>query len=320
MNAAIEPTVSVVIPTYNAAAYLSEAIESVLAQTYPAAEVIVIDDGSEDEAPKLAAAYAGRITYVRQERGGPSSARNAGILAARGEWVAFLDADDIWMPNFLKELLRAGTACAADLVFCDHQHLLHGLSGGPTLQERLGIKSRLRILAPHRILLNPFELLLDVGSYFATSAVLVRRGALLEVGLFDESLTSCEDLDLWLRLAATYRFCPVREVLMHRRIHGQNMSSDRRRMITTWAEVLDRAGRYAQMVPDGSRRQKLPWNQRAALLKSQGALYWTEGNLGAARESWKKGLRATRSLKFAMYLLASYLPRTWVTSVQTWRR
>src|SRR6266576_3496761 len=155
-------TVSVVIPAYNAGAFLGEALDSVLSQTYQPLEVIVVDDGSDDETPQIVADYNGKVTYLRRSRGGPASARNTGVRAAKGDWIAFLDADDIWMPGLLGKLVDvAGTA--ADLVFCDTLTLISGKVVGPTRFENYGLKNRLDTLAPDGVLLNPFELLLEVG-------------------------------------------------------------------------------------------------------------------------------------------------------------
>lgn len=99
---------SVVIPAYNAGRYLAETLDSVLAQTLPAHEILVIDDGSTDDTPVVAAKFVGRVTHVRQENRGVSAARNNGIARASGNWIAFLDADDIWEPRFLE---RASAVC-----------------------------------------------------------------------------------------------------------------------------------------------------------------------------------------------------------------
>jgi glycosyltransferase involved in cell wall biosynthesis len=100
----MHPAVSVVIPAFNAAAYVNEAIDSVLQQSYKPIEVIVVDDGSEDGTQQVIAPYKNKVMYLRKERGGPSSARNVGIRVASGEWIGLLDADDLWLPNFLEKL------------------------------------------------------------------------------------------------------------------------------------------------------------------------------------------------------------------------
>src|ERR1700687_1983449 len=107
-----KPTVSGVIPAYNTAEFLGEALDSVLAQTYKPFEVIVVDDGSEDETSQVVAAWAGKVTCMHKERGGPASARNMGVRGAKGEWIAFLDADDMWMPQLLENLVKVGVETA----------------------------------------------------------------------------------------------------------------------------------------------------------------------------------------------------------------
>jgi glycosyltransferase involved in cell wall biosynthesis len=100
------PTVSVVIPAYNAEAYLREALDSVFAQTRPPDEVVVVDDGSTDRTSEVAASYGDRVRLLRQPNRGEAAARNAGVLAARGALIAFLDADDTWLPRYLESQLR----------------------------------------------------------------------------------------------------------------------------------------------------------------------------------------------------------------------
>ena len=112
-------TVSVIIPTYNRARSIAEAIDSVLAQTVPAHEIIVVDDGSTDETPAILAAYGDRIIVIRQENCGVSAARNAGIARATGEWIGFLDSDDLWLPERLEVFQRDWRA--ADQDFIAHQ-------------------------------------------------------------------------------------------------------------------------------------------------------------------------------------------------------
>ena len=99
--------VSVVIPAYNAAEFLPDSLASVFRQTYQPQEVLIVDDGSEDETSRVAQALEKRVRYLRKPRGGPASARNLGIRAAQGEWIAFLDADDIWLPDMLCSLAAA---------------------------------------------------------------------------------------------------------------------------------------------------------------------------------------------------------------------
>ena len=113
-------TVSVVIPTFNCAAYLEEALRSVLAQTHPAREIIVVDDGSTDATASVVASFGAAVSYVFQANAGVAAARNAGMARARGDYIAFLDADDYWAPDKLETQLRLMAACPdVDLVCTD---------------------------------------------------------------------------------------------------------------------------------------------------------------------------------------------------------
>src|SRR5437773_3361686 len=183
--------VSVVIPTFNSADYLAQAIQSVLVQTYQDFEIIVVDDASTDHTEEVLRPFAKRICYVRQDRGGPSVARNRGILQARGEMIAFLDADDVWRPTKLaRQVEFLDYYPEACLVYTD-------FTRGP--QPGSNNESRLQAFKP-RDSTQAFQGLLE-ENFIATPTVMVRRSALARSGLFDPKLRGSEDLDLWLRLA-----------------------------------------------------------------------------------------------------------------------
>jgi glycosyltransferase involved in cell wall biosynthesis len=196
------PAVSVVIPAYNAARYVAAAVRSVLAQGAPDVEVVVVDDGSTDGTAEAAAQVAreGRaVRVLRVANGGPGRARNAGVAASRAPLVAFLDADDRWLPGGLalrRRLLEGapGAALAHGLVrYVDEAGTpiaFDPLAFGPPADRRGG-----------RVLRALFW-----GNFVHTSTVLVRRSALDEVGGFDERRALIEDYDLWLRLAARRPF------------------------------------------------------------------------------------------------------------------
>jgi glycosyltransferase involved in cell wall biosynthesis len=184
--------VSVIIPTFNSAGYLVQAIQSVLAQTYQEFEIIVVDDASTDHTEEALRPFANRICYVRQERGGPSVARNRGILQARGELIAFLDADDLWRPTKLaRQVEYLNHHPEVCLVYTD-------FTRGP--QPGSNNESRLQVFKP-RDSAHAFHGLLE-ENFIATPTVMVRRSALARSGLFDPKLRGSEDIDLWLRLAS----------------------------------------------------------------------------------------------------------------------
>jgi len=185
------PLASVVIPAYNAALYIGATLDAVLKQSFSNFEVLVINDGSPDTTAleQALAPYQSKIRYIRQENAGPSGARNAGIRTAVGKYIAFLDSDDVWLPQHLEK--QVGT-----------------LEANPQLQMVYSNGLLLRGSAPIGVIFEnspqslPVDLdcLLHERSTVVTSSAVVLREALIRVGMFDEQLRRCEDYDLWLRL------------------------------------------------------------------------------------------------------------------------
>ena len=212
------PAVSVIIPAYNAAKYIGEALNSVFAQTFRSHESIVINDGSPDtvELERELEACRANIRYIKKAHSGAAAARNAGLLCARGEYVAFLDADDRWLPNFLEEQIQFLKINDADFVFSDA--LLFGETplAGRTFME----------LEPAKSAVTP-ESLLAVEVAVLTSAVLARKQPIFEVGLFDETIKRGHDFELWFRLAkAGVRFAYQPRVLAEYRIVESGLSGN----------------------------------------------------------------------------------------------
>jgi len=210
--------VSVVIPAYNSAATLHNAVRSALDQTLPPGEIIVVDDGSTDHTARVAGSFGSAIDYLRQARAGASAARNAGIRTARHTWVALLDADDRWHPGKLEAQAAAlRNRPDARWAFCDAR--IVDEAGSPVRQWSFpsGIETARQLLETS-FLCNPVA-----GS---SSAVLIRRDCLVEAGLFDTGLAAVEDLDLWMRLASRYPFVYAPGVLVDiTRIRG-SVSTD----------------------------------------------------------------------------------------------
>ncbi len=194
-------TVSVVIPAYNAGKYIGRAIDSVLAQTHQADEIIVVDDGSTDNTAEAVQSYGEKIHFIRQENAGASVARNTGIEAATGEWIAFLDADDEWLPDKLKlqtEHLRRNpdlmwTTGNFIRCYCDKNQQQDDLSG-----ERL--RNAKAAMGPKEY----FDSYFRAHCLFATGCcitMMIRRKALAEAGLFLPGQPRINDVDMWLRIA-----------------------------------------------------------------------------------------------------------------------
>lgn len=206
------PVVSVIIPTYNRAHYLQETLESVLAQTYPALEIIVVDDGSTDETPHLLEHYQGRITTIRQPNRGGTAARNTGIQAASGAYLTFLDHDDLIFPNKIDQQIRYLQAHPdLEVVHCRWYYI----DGQSSRLSRFGPLPTGDVLRP-----------LVLGCFLWSGAPLVARKCIDQVGFFDEAIWS-SDWDMWVRIAQTGRaFGGVQRLLGAYRILPDSTMSD----------------------------------------------------------------------------------------------
>ncbi len=228
------PTVSVIVPCFNQAAFLGQAIESVLSQTYADLQLIVVDDGSTDQTRDVAASFSDpRLLFIHQDNRGLGAARNRGYQASSGQYVTFLDSDDYFSPHKVQRQVEVlENEAEIGFVFCDIQHV--DAQGAPL--NDYTVKSAFRPFS--KDLLS----LLLAGGFMPPHAVMIRRSVLDEVGLFDESpeLSGNEDYDLWLRVAAAgYRAFYVDHKDAYYRIHGQNMSLR--------ADVMNRGRREALM-------------------------------------------------------------------------
>lgn len=205
-----QPLVSVIIPAYNAEKYIKEAIESVLNQTYKNIELIVVDDGSTDNTAEIVKKYLNdpRVKYIYQENKGLAGARNTGIKKAKGDYIAFLDADDFYLPEKIeKEVKFLKEHPEFDIVYCNMEHFYDGKS---------------KILFQHRGPFysgNVFEKLLN--KFFGQAdTLLIPKKILDKIGLFDEKMRYSEDWDLLLRISwAGFKFGFIKEPLLRIRIH-----------------------------------------------------------------------------------------------------
>jgi glycosyltransferase involved in cell wall biosynthesis len=258
------PLVTAVIPTYNYGHYVCAAVESALAQTYPRVEVVVVDDGSTDDTAARLARYGDRIRYVYQPNQGLSAARNTGIRAANGEFVALLDSDDEWHPE------RVAAQVPVMLARPEVGLVAAGAETGP--------EPRWKAVDPT----NPGparevtarELL--VRTWFGSCGVLMRRACFDEVGYFDTTLRSAEDRDMWLRVALRYPIVVLGAPLWWYRAHSGSMSTAAQRMEDNELRVLRRA-LDAQRAPFWLRRKVIAYT-----LKSAAYRHATAGNRAKA--------------------------------------
>ena len=209
MRKSVGRGVSVVIPTYNLARFLPEAVASVRAQVWPDFEIIVVDDGSTDNTPEVLESLSaeGGLRWFRQENAGASAARNRGIREARKSWVAFLDADDFWLAGKLAAQFEALDAKpSAAFSYTD---------------ERLRFEDGTETDRASRATDAPLLPQMLVGNIFSTPTALVRRECFDTVGLFDTRLRTGEDWDMWMRLAAHFESVRVARPLTMVRAAGR---------------------------------------------------------------------------------------------------
>jgi glycosyltransferase involved in cell wall biosynthesis len=235
--------ISVIVPAFNRAYCLAGAIDSVLAQTVPVHEIIVVDDGSTDGTREFVARYQGRVRYHWQENRGLSAARNVGIAMATGSWLAFLDSDDWWHPDKIRLQLDAlERNPEAALVYADYWQCY---SDGRRVRSQLPTPE---FLWPRLRYTNPLA---------AGSTMLVKKSAVVEVGAFDESLRAAEDWDILVRLRMRLPFAHVAEPLSYIAISDTSLSSDPGVMLSNCEKVLAKT-----LVQDLSGWQRISWKHR----------------------------------------------------------
>jgi glycosyltransferase involved in cell wall biosynthesis len=239
--------VSIIIPCYNQAHFLHEAIESALAQTYPHREILVVDDGSTDRTPHVATAYP-TLRYIRQENSGLSAARNTGLKESRGEYLVFLDADDRLLPGALEigvDALRQHPACAFASGYCRFV-----AADGSLLAER----------EPRQVSREHYLELLRGNYIWCPASVIYRRSTFDSVNGFDPSLRACEDYELYLRISRSSLVICHNQFVADYRFHGSNMSVDYSRMLREALKVLDMQWDFVK--GDGQRTDALMAGRR----------------------------------------------------------
>jgi glycosyltransferase involved in cell wall biosynthesis len=279
--------ISVVIPAYNAAGFLPRSIASVVAQTLAPCEVIVVDDGSTDNTAAVAAALGARV--ITRRNSGPSAAKNSGVQAASGDWVAFLDADDRWSPGKLES--QVGDVSAQTIlsftglrVFDDH-----------------GIRSE--SLAPDAA--DAVEMLRYTNP-ITNSSVLVRRDAFLRSGGFREEIRHGEDWELWFRLSRQGQFSAVPAALTDYYVYPNSLSANPERMIEGLSQFIE-----TTLLADLRGASRRIWRQRilATQLASAGLIARDNG-LSSEMALMVKGICAWpapfwRPRRFAMLAVSA---------------
>jgi glycosyltransferase involved in cell wall biosynthesis len=292
------PKVDIIIPAYNAAKYLPIALDSVIAQTFTDWRILLVDDGSTDETSELVKPYMARLgpklKYIKQENGGLPAARNTGIKNSSAEFLALLDADDIWFPNRLTESLKS---------FENKPQV--GLSYGFNTRidmdgEVIDVFNRRQKNGEGRI--APSIYMRSI--HLPCPTITFRSICVDEVGMFDETLRASEDRDLWLRIALRYEVALVPAVIAHYRTSANSMSTDPERMLKAQLQFIEKhygspgCGMLQRRIALGrvykQRAEALGLRRKplAALVSSLRSLIYYPFDLSSARTAGSLLLRA----------------------------
>lgn len=225
----MDKMVSVIIPTYNRARYISRAIKSVLDQTYTNLELLIIDDCSVDETKDMIAKFSdARIRYIRNARNrGVAYSRNTGIKNAKGEYIAFLDDDDEWRESKLEKQVDLIKRLSFDyaVIYCGY------LCASSETDETVNVSPLYKG--------DIMEAMIH-ESVIGGSTPLIRKSVFYDVGFHDEELKSAVDWEMWIRIAGKYKFDYIEETLMIYRIHGKQISSDYTEKITSYNKIYEK--------------------------------------------------------------------------------
>jgi glycosyltransferase involved in cell wall biosynthesis len=290
------PLVSVVIPCYNSARFLGEAIESVLSQTYPKIEIVLVDDGSTDATPQIARSYP--VQYIYQQNRGISAARNTGVAHTKGKYVLFLDHDDRLLPMGVEtgvKLLEEHPECA--VAVGEHRYI--GADGRP-----IGYSNK------HAAGRDHYQMLLEHNFIETPCSALHRRSGLVRTGLFDESVQGAEDHELYLRTARQSSWIAHEAPVAEYRLHDSNTSRNAEQMLLVSYRVLEMELPYLH-----GDREKLRLHRRGVkfLQRQYGRRLTRElisnGSPGTPEYQRKlERLRRHYVLGYAAVLLSQFLP------------
>jgi glycosyltransferase involved in cell wall biosynthesis len=281
------PKVSVIIPAYNCQSFIAETVESILAQTYPDYEIIVVDDGSTDNTRDVLQRYEDRVRYVYQENSGVGAARNRGLSLARGEYIAFLDHDDLWLPEKLETQMKIlETRPEVGLVYSNCYHIDEA---GTILGRYFDHIKPARGMVFHQLFMTNFIPLLTV---------LVRKAVLDQVGTFRIGWSISEDYDLLLRVARKFILDYVETPLAKYRLHSGNVSRDVDRFLR---ENLLLAEELIQECPELA---KMKARKLYRLYYDAAYQYLAQKETEKARQHF---LNAVRSSPYALKALTFYL-------------
>jgi glycosyltransferase involved in cell wall biosynthesis len=301
--------VSIIIPTYNRAHLIAETILSALEQSLADREIIVVDDGSTDETSEVLRTFEDKVIYIRQANSGPAKARNTGIRMARGKYIAFLDSDDIWLPEKLELQCQAlQQNHSQGLVFTDVMWFSNGQVIVPSLREKYQLHTG-----------NVFEKLL-FDNWIATSSVVVKKECLEEVGGFDEDpqIMFVEDWNLWIRLAKKFPFGMVDKVLVKRRYHPNRLglvNPERQ-----FKAIFYNLEKLQRSYPELRNKVDLFGQKYYQISFQRGCEDLTSFKAGPAREKFIMALKHKKEPRAMFYYLLTFMPKTVLKFIKRLKR
>jgi len=291
----MKPKISVIIPAYNSERFIGEAIESVLAQDYPAHEIIVVNDGSIDGTADVLNQYRRSIIARHTKNQGTGAARNIGLHMATGNYIAFLDVDDLWTRHKLKRHLEAFRKYPdRGLSFSDHAETdLFLTVRAKSHFARLQYQASLHLGGP----LKPqhFKGLIRENFIGTASIVVIKKELVDRVGFFNESRIIAEDYEYYLRCAMVSEFIPIHEVLVHKRMHASNFTNDVTRMFMAHRNALEYVRQNMRDYIDRAGLSRLVEDEQAKNHYSIGNLNFESGKIREAFSFYASGLRYSKS-------------------------
>lgn len=291
-----KPLISVVLPAYQVSQFIGEALESVFAQTFRDFEVVVVNDGSPDtrQLEAVLAPYRDRIIYIVQENGGVSSARNTAVRAASGEWIASLDPDDLWEPEYLQHQVDyLGEHPELSVVYGDAELFGPEAIPGSTVMQMSPSEGEVT-----------FAGLIRQQCTVIHCATLAKRQAIIDAGLFDEALRSSEDFDLWVRIVRRGgKIAYHRERLAKYRRHSTSLTANRVWIEEHYLRVLQKTAAYDLTLQERAVVEEQQEFMQGRLDLARGKQYLAEGDYVKAIPLFRSAQQTQQSWKLSVVLV-----------------